>query len=490
MATTNEIFRLVFSGDTKGLTTSLTAGEAEMQASVQRIAGMMTGAATAITAAGVTASVAWDEATKTIVDGTGATGEVLDSLLESYQGVARFGPDAATAIADLNTHTGRTGPLLEQLAEKALKADIDTSALGGTIRRYNLVGAEQEAVIDKLIVAGQAYGANINSIQGDLGRYGGKLDELGLSMDEQIALAAVAQSENARLREVVRELKDGTGGWMEKLQAAVPVIRDSTGATESAYETGKRWRDVLSETTSAMTAAVGPYGDLIGGIGSVATVTLGFLTAFPPAAGVVGTAAKVMWGAIGGPIGWVVLGITALAGAWLLWGDEIKGFLSGAWNTFVGVIEGALRLACGRSPATSGSTLPENLGSWKIATDEVTEANEFVGPIIREVKEETSALATTMKTEAVPAVAEAKEEIKAFDLATVNLKNQIQQTKPEIKDIGDLLEASGLKAGPRCCPGGSSLTRCRPMSRTPWTSLWTRSWRCRPLPSRWRSSSA
>ena len=250
MATTNEIFRLVFSGDTKGLTTSLTAGEAEMQASVQRIAGMMTGAATAITAAGVTASVAWDEATKTIVDGTGATGEVLDSLLESYQGVARFGPDAATAIADLNTHTGRTGPLLEQLAEKALKAGIDTAVLGGSIRRFNLVGAEQEALIDKLIVAGQAYGANVNSIQGDIGRYGGKLDELGLSMDEQIALAAVAQSENAKLRTVVRELKDGTGGWMEKMQAAVPVIRDSTGATESAYETGKRWRDVLSETTS------------------------------------------------------------------------------------------------------------------------------------------------------------------------------------------------------------------------------------------------
>ena len=342
MASKTEIFQLVFSGDTKGLTTSLTAGEVEMRASVQRIAGMMTGAATAITAAGVTASVAWDEATKTIVDGTGATDDVLDDLLTSYQAVARFGPDAATAIADLNTHTRRTGPLLEQLAEKALKADVDTSALGGTIRRYNLVGAEQEKVIDKLIVAGQAYGANINSIQGDLGRYGGKLDELGLSMDEQIALAAVAQSENARLREVVRELKDGTGGWMEKMQAAVPVIRDSTGATESAYETGKRWRDVLSETTAAMTAAVGPYGDLIGGIGSVATVTLGFLTAFPPAAGVVGTAAKVMWGAIGGPIGWVVLGITALAGAWLLWGDEIQGFLSGAWNTFVGVIEGAL----------------------------------------------------------------------------------------------------------------------------------------------------
>ena len=45
-----------------------------MQASVQRIAGMMTGAATAITGAGVAASIAWDEATKTIVDGTGATG--------------------------------------------------------------------------------------------------------------------------------------------------------------------------------------------------------------------------------------------------------------------------------------------------------------------------------------------------------------------------------------------------------------------------------
>ena len=43
--------------------------------------------------------------------------------------------------------------------------------------------------------------------------------------------------------------------------------------------------------------------------------------------------------------------------------------------------------------------------------------------------------------------AAAKVEIEAFDLSTVNLKTQIQQTKPEIKDIGDLLEASGVQAG-------------------------------------------
>ena len=63
-------------------------------------------AGAAIAAAGFTAGKKWDDATKTIVAGTGATGDALKGLQSDYQAVAKYGDGAATVIADLNTHLG------------------------------------------------------------------------------------------------------------------------------------------------------------------------------------------------------------------------------------------------------------------------------------------------------------------------------------------------------------------------------------------------
>ena len=88
-------------------------------------------AVAAIAAAGFTAGAKWDKATKTIVEGTGATGEALKGLQKDYQAVAKYGPNAAAAIADLNTHLGLQGEELQTVAEKAaLKAKVNTNLFG------------------------------------------------------------------------------------------------------------------------------------------------------------------------------------------------------------------------------------------------------------------------------------------------------------------------------------------------------------------------
>ena len=333
--------RLVLDGDVKGLTDALTTGERATDAKVKAIAGAIGAASVAIGGFGVAAGQSWDTATKTIVEGTGATGEALVGLQEDFQAVAKYGPDAATAIADLNTHTGRTGPLLQQLAEKALQANIDTATLGGTIKAFNLEGAEQEAVIDKIIVAGQAYGANINSLQTDIGRYKSDLDELGLSMDEQIALAAIAQQENARLRTVVRDLEKGVGGWREKMREAVPVIQDSADATESAYEAGKTWRDTVSEIKNEVVAYLGPSGDMLAGVGSLGT---GLSTVLPllQKSALAQKALNLVMTA--NPIGLIVTAIGLAVGAYITWKDEIHGGFRKAWDWFMGVLNKGLEL--------------------------------------------------------------------------------------------------------------------------------------------------
>ena len=76
-------------------------------------------------------------------------------------------------------------------------------------------------------------------------------------------------------------------------------------------------------------------------------------------------------------------------------------------------------------------------------------------PAVSDLDTATAAMAVTMTAEAVPAVAAAKVEIEAFDLSAVKLTGQLQQyTKPAIKDVGDLLEASGMQAGAAVLPWG------------------------------------
>ena len=71
----------------------------EATSQLSSISGQVTVAAAAMAAAGFKAGAEWDRATKTIVEGTGATGEALEGLQSDYQAVARYGDGAATAIA-------------------------------------------------------------------------------------------------------------------------------------------------------------------------------------------------------------------------------------------------------------------------------------------------------------------------------------------------------------------------------------------------------
>ena len=74
---------------------------------------------------------------------------------------------------------------------------------------------------------------------------------------------------------------------------------------------------------------------------------------------------------------------------------------------------------------------------------------------IAALKDEATATAPVMSGTLAPAVETVTEEIEAFDLAAVKLTGQLQQrTKPAIKDIGDMLEVSGVQAGAAVVPWG------------------------------------
>ena len=113
------------------------------------------------------AGKAWDDATKTIIAGTGATGEKLDSLQASIQAVAGPGgsvPEAAKAIADLNTHLGLMGPELETVAIAAHKAGINTNSFGSFARQMGLDAAGSVSVLDQLSKVADDTGLEVDDL--------------------------------------------------------------------------------------------------------------------------------------------------------------------------------------------------------------------------------------------------------------------------------------------------------------------------------------
>ena len=148
-----EIVTLILGGDFGPLSKALSGAETKTARAVQKIAGGMALAGGAIAAAGFSAGKAWDDATKTIVAGTGASGEKLDGLQASIQAVAGPGgsiPEAAISIADLNTHLGLMGTELETVAVAAHKAGINTNSFGSFARQMGLDAAGSVSVLDQL----------------------------------------------------------------------------------------------------------------------------------------------------------------------------------------------------------------------------------------------------------------------------------------------------------------------------------------------------
>ena len=113
-------------------------------------------------------------------------------------------------------------------------------------------------------------------------------------------------------------------GALPALDELVTMYGDSTGALESTYEAGRQWRDVLREQKDALLAQIGPYGDVLGAVGSMVAGLGTFFIAFPAGAGLVSKAAAAMWTAITGPVGLVIAALVAVGVAVYVFRDDIK----------------------------------------------------------------------------------------------------------------------------------------------------------------------
>ena len=413
---------------------------------LKSVRGTVTAVGGAMAATGLKVGADWAAATKTIVDGTGATGPALKTLQADFQAVAHLGADeAATAIADLNTHLGLTGPELQDVSAMALKANIDTSKFGAVAEQAGLDVDGYKNFLDDLTVAGQATGVSTDQLLDTIGKNSARWQAGGGDVTGLTAHVVELASEfgptglRGAMSETMAEVDTGV---MPTFVSLNTQLGDTTGAVEKTYLAGRTWRDVLGEVKDGAIAYAGPAGDMLAGVGSLAVgvATMGpHLVTMATNTGLVSVGQKALNLVMSlNPIGLVITAIGALVAVYVIWKDEINNFLKLGWNLFITAIEGGINIL---RPLASliGIDLPADLGKYKFATEEAETATTDAAAEIAVLRDEATTLA--------PAVKAAKVEIEAFDLSTVNMKTQIQQAKPEIKDIGDLLEAAGLQTG-------------------------------------------
>ena len=264
--------------------------------------GLVAGAATAgaaLAGIGIAAfkiGESFDEAYDTIRAGTGATGESLERLKEDFRAVAARVPvdfaQVGTAIADLNTRMGVSGPLAQSLAEQFLNLSRITGQDVGALiaqgsQAFNSWGIAAEdagSKLDYLWRVSQATGIGVDQLMAQVTQFGPVLRELGFDFETGAAMLGAFEREGINstavltgFRNVVLQAaKDGKSAQqaIQELFDAIKNAKDPTEATKLAIEAfGSRAGPQLAQAIRSgrldleqFTASLKAGGDTINGL--------------------------------------------------------------------------------------------------------------------------------------------------------------------------------------------------------------------------------
>ena len=183
-----------------------------------------------------------DEAFATIRSGTGATGDALRELEQSFLNVngtvVASEQQIAAAMAEVNTRLGLTGQALENTTRTALQMSdalgIDaTAAIRSTAQSLEIFGLPAEQAVahmDKMFVVSQQTGVGVDELSSQIQTFGPVLKNAGYTLDETTALFA---NMNAQGIDVTRVMP---GINMATRRLAEEGVTDLRGALESTIE--------------------------------------------------------------------------------------------------------------------------------------------------------------------------------------------------------------------------------------------------------------
>lgn len=197
----------------------------------------------------------YDEGADTVIKATGATGKAAEGLAASYKKVSKsvvgdFNT-IGSALGEINTRFGFTDEKLEEASVQFMKfADITgtdaTTAVQLVSRAMGDAGIESDKyseVLDSLALAAQASGISIETLTGNLTKYGAPMRALGFDTQESIAIFAGWEKAGVNTEIAFSGMKQAIGKWSKEGKNAKEefkkVLKEIESAPDIATATGK-----------------------------------------------------------------------------------------------------------------------------------------------------------------------------------------------------------------------------------------------------------
>lgn len=223
-------------------------------------------------AAALKAANDYDQAFATIRRGTGATGDNLKDLEESFKSVFRGGDDTAAevskALADLNTRTGLTGKSLEGLTTTILDlgdvtgADLNVLVASSTrlFGDWSVSVDKQTSALDFLYKVSQTTGIEIGRLNELLVQFGAPLRQLGFSLEQSAALLGKFEKEGVNTELVMGGLRVAIGRLAKEgiplQQGLEGIFERIKGAKSSSEATALAIKAFNQKVGADMAAAI------------------------------------------------------------------------------------------------------------------------------------------------------------------------------------------------------------------------------------------
>jgi phage-related minor tail protein len=248
---------------------SLGKGAGLAAGAVVTAAAAIGAAVVGIGAAGLKASAQFDEATKALVVGTGATGDALRAMQDdvlalsgSVSGIGRNMGDIGAVLAEVNTRTGATGDALQSLTGRILEfsrlAGVDGVVATANITRvmgdWGVQMQDSEALVNNLFAAGQTFGISLESLGGKLVQFGAPLRQMGFSLEEATAMLGKWEREGVNTELVIGSLRIAAGAFARE---NIP-LREGLAATMEAIKGAKTESEGLNIAMQVFGARAGP----------------------------------------------------------------------------------------------------------------------------------------------------------------------------------------------------------------------------------------
>lgn len=251
-----------------------------------------------IAAAGAAAVASFtevDDAMDEVILKTGATGEAAAEMQKIVENVATTIPTdfrtAAEAVGEINTKFGATGDQLESLTTLFVKfasvnkKDVSSSvdSVQKSMSAYGLELKDTEHFLDLLTKTSQDTGADIDKLSDGIVQNAAAFQELGLSVDEAVALMGQMERSGANSETVMNGLRKAL---QKSTKAGIPLSQmladlqdeiinnnDETAALAKTYDLFGKSGDQIFNAIRNGTLDFSKFGDTMKTVGGTVTKT-------------------------------------------------------------------------------------------------------------------------------------------------------------------------------------------------------------------------